>query len=173
MDPVKGLGDLVAAMREIGARTTAHLLLVGDGPARRSTEALVRRDGLTARVHFLGERSDVPSCLRAADLFVFPSYTEGLPNALLEAMAAGLAVVTTDIPGCRDLITHEREGLLVPSGSPSAFAAAITRLLEDPALGQRLGQAARAKVQQGYGLAACCARWAGLYAACLRTRTEI
>jgi glycosyltransferase involved in cell wall biosynthesis len=76
-------------------------------------------------------------------MFVFPSRTEGLPNALLEAMAAGKPIVTTDVPGCRDLITHEQTGLLVPYGDARALAGAIVRIFSDPSLSARFGQESR------------------------------
>ncbi|MFQ5491192.1 MAG: glycosyltransferase, partial [Phycisphaerae bacterium] len=94
-------------------------------------------------IHLLRVRNDVPSILRSADVFVFPSRTEGLPNALMEAMAAGLPIVTTGAPGCRDLIQPGVTGLVVPIDDAKALAAAVQRLLSAPTFGDRLGAAAR------------------------------
>jgi glycosyltransferase involved in cell wall biosynthesis len=105
---------------------------------------------LSSHVHLLGARSDVPALLRAADVFAFPSRTEGLPNALLEAMAASCAIVTTDVPGCRDLIRDEENGLAVPHGNAGALASAIRRLLDERPLAARLGAAAAATVERDW-----------------------
>ncbi|MDO8632332.1 MAG: glycosyltransferase [Phycisphaerales bacterium] len=142
LDPVKGLDVLIRAFEPLARETNAHLLLVGGGALRDGLERLVRERTLESRVYFLGPRTDVPSLLKTADLFVFPSRTEGLPNALLEAMAAGCPIVTTDVPGCRDLITHEESGLLVPYGDTSALAGAMRRLLCDQSTAGRFAEAA-------------------------------
>ena len=163
MDPVKRLGDLVEAFSRLNVNAPLHLLLVGDGPERARVEAQIRRPGLEQRVHLPGFRSDVPALLAAADLFAFPSLTEGLPNALLEAMASGLPVVAGAVPGCAELIDNLINGLLVAPASPEALARGITRLLDDAVLASRLGRAARAKVLDSYTQAACHRRYTALY----------
>jgi len=90
----------------------------------------------------MGVRDDVPEILKACDLFVFPSHTEGMPNALLEAMAAGCAIVCTDVPGNRDLITDGETGLTVPARDSNALADAVVKLLGSRDLSDRLGAAA-------------------------------
>ncbi len=146
LDPIKGLDVLIRAFAMLDRGLNAHLLLAGEGPRRARLLEQARQAGLSDRVHLLGARRDVPSLLRLADVFAFPSRTEGLPNALLEAMAAGCAIVTTDVPGCRDLITHERDGLLVPWGDAAALADGLRRLLSDRVLAARLGESAGASV---------------------------
>jgi glycosyltransferase involved in cell wall biosynthesis len=139
---VKGLDHLVEAFAALRLDPEAHLVLAGDGPIRNTLAIKVHRLGLEARVHLLGPRRDVCSLLKAADVFAFPSRAEGLPNALLEAMAAGCPIVATDVAGCRDLIEHERNGLLVPYGDSRALTDALDRLLNDSTLALQLGRRA-------------------------------
>ncbi len=139
LDPVKGLDDLLDAFSIVRRHHDAHLVLLGDGPegprlARRSGEP-----GLAGCVTWAGVRADVPRWLKSCDLFVFPSRTEGRPNALIEAMAAGCAIVCTAIPGNLQLITHERNALTVPMGDVAALASGIRTLLGDPQHRRRLG----------------------------------
>lgn len=125
----------------------AHLCLVGDGGTFRNVEPDLRRQAarlaIEASVHFAGRVKDVTDHLLAADVFVLPSSTEGMSNALLEAMAAGLPIVATGIPGNSDLIRDGDNGVLVEPGDPAAAAAAVSRLLSAPEQAARLGQAAR------------------------------
>jgi len=150
LDPIKGLDLLLRAFARIDPARRAHLLLAGDGPIRPQIEQTVAALGLTERVHLLGTRSDVPSLLKAADVYTLPSRTEGLPNALLEAMAAGVPIVTTDAPGCRDLIEDKRTGLVVPYGDIDALAAALSDLLTDPARAAELGHNALVEVTNNW-----------------------
>lgn len=124
----------------------AHLLLVGDGHLRKAMERKVRIEGIP-RVRFLGFRKDVPQLLHATDIFVLPSRREGLPRSIMEAMAAGKPVVATDVRGSRDLVEHEVTGLLVQLGDVEGLAQAILRLIRDPELRQRMGQAGREKIK--------------------------
>lgn len=94
---------------------------------------------------WLGHVEDMPQLLRSVDAVVLPSYREGLPKGLIEAAASGLPLVASDVPGCRDVITHDEDGLLVPARDSRQLADAILRLLQDPELRVRLGSAARAK----------------------------
>lgn len=162
LDPVKGLDDLVDALVLLDD-PRIHLVLCGDGPHESALQSRIARQGLTERVRFLGRRMDIPNLLASSDVFVFPSLTEGLPNALLEAMAAGLPIVTTDVPGCRDLIADGRTGLLVSPCRPRELAEAVQRLTADRALGRRLGHAARNHVARHYDMEAYVQRYAALY----------
>jgi glycosyltransferase involved in cell wall biosynthesis len=101
-------------------------------------------------------------------VFVFPSRTEGLPNALLEAMAAACPIVTTDVPGCRDLIVNGQTGLVVPYGDTPALAAAMRRLLRDDALAARLGTQASEVVETEWNIRQTYAAYAALYEEALR-----
>ena len=103
-----------------------------------------------------------------ADVFLFCSRTEGLPNALLEAMAAGLPIVATDVPGCRDLITDGQTGLLAAKGSVGQIARAVEMLLDDPSRGRELGARARFWVRANLDIAGLADRWMRFYASVVR-----
>jgi len=172
LDPVKGLDHLLTAFEHVAAERNAHLLLAGEGPLCDHLAKRITSLSLSDRVHLLGARRDVPSLLRTADVFVFPSRTEGLPNALLEAMAAGCAIVATDVPGCGDLIVHERTGLLVPYGDTSALADSVVRVLGDRSLAAELGRNAWREVSQHWHLRETFERYAAVYAEVLPPRGE-
>jgi glycosyltransferase involved in cell wall biosynthesis len=146
----KGLDVLIEALVSgEGALMTWPLTLVGDGPERPALERQVRDRRLAERVRFMGYRSDPQTFLQQAAVFVLPSRFEGMPNALLEAMAAGLAVVVTDAsPGPLEVVDDGVTGLVVPSQAPQALAAALERLAVDPALRARLGAAAQTRLRQ-------------------------
>jgi glycosyltransferase involved in cell wall biosynthesis len=153
LHPSKGLASLIDAWKPIVARwPNAQLWLVGAGPDRVRLEAQIESTGLKSRVVPAGSFDSVMELLAAADLFVLPSLDGCMPVALLEAMAAGLPVVTTDIPGHRDLVTDDETGLLVPPGDPPALTGAISRLLDDPATAHRLGAAARNHAAEHFSL---------------------
>jgi glycosyltransferase involved in cell wall biosynthesis len=97
----------------------------------------------TNRVEWWGWQDDMPAALAQTDIFCLPSYREGVPNALLEACASGLPIVTTDVPGCRDVVQHNVNGLLVPPQNPRALANALETLLNDSGLRSTMGQAGR------------------------------
>ncbi len=130
------------------------LLIAGDGAHRAELEQQAGQLSLgEASVRFLGARSDVNELLRAADFFVLPSDTEGLPLSVLEAMAHGLPVVASNVGGIPELIEHDKEGLLVPPADPKALAAAIRTIAEDSALRRRLGEAGRRRASGEFSLA--------------------
>jgi glycosyltransferase involved in cell wall biosynthesis len=143
--PQKGIDVLIGALAQTTGPACGWMqTLVGDGPEREALELQVRQAGLQKRVRFLGFRPDPQTFLLQASVFVLPSRFEGMPNALLEAMAAGLAVVVTDAsPGPLEVVKHGVSGLIVPSDNPSALAAALDQLAADPGLRERLGTAAR------------------------------
>jgi glycosyltransferase involved in cell wall biosynthesis len=125
-----------------------RFLLAGDGPERSELEEKIQRAELGDRVMLLGYREDIPKLLECCDVFAFPSLDEGLPLAVLEAMAAGRPVVASAIPSVAEVITHGQTGLLVPPGDPVLLAQAIQSLLKDSALVDRLTVAARQLVER-------------------------
>ena len=148
--PQKGIDVLIRALAQTtGATRDWTLTLVGDGPEREALERQVLQAGLQEKVHFLGYRPDPQTFLLQAGVFVLPSRFEGMPNALLEAMAAGLAVVVTDAsPGPLEVVEAGVSGLVVPSDEPAALADALDRLAAQPQLRERLGAAAREALRQ-------------------------
>lgn len=145
----KGLAEYVDAARELRAEgRDIEFLLAGDpdpGNPAAVPEATVRGWVDEGVVRWLGHVDDMPALFRSVDAVVLPSYREGLPKGLIEAGASGLPLVTTDVPGCREVVSDGEDGLLVPVKSAQALAAAVARLHDDPALCARLGAAARAK----------------------------
>ena len=169
LDPVKGLAILLDAFDTIRRQTGAHLLLAGSGPMHAALVERISDLAMTDCVHLLGTRGDIPRLLQTADVFVFPSRTEGLPNALLEAMAVPCPIVTTDVPGCRDLIEHEKTGLVVPYGDPATLAASIKRLLNEPELARRLARRASEAVERDWHSNRMFEAYASVYAEILNT----
>jgi glycosyltransferase involved in cell wall biosynthesis len=146
--PVKGTNVMLQAWQMARRhRADARLGLVGDGPERASLEALAHNLGIADSVVFWGNTRDTPAFYSEADLFVLSSLEEGMPNALLEAMASGLACIASDLPGTRGIIDHGRSGLLVPPGDPAALCSAMLQLLGNPDQRNNLGLAARKQVQ--------------------------
>jgi glycosyltransferase involved in cell wall biosynthesis len=163
LNPVKDLGTLLDAFAALATRGSfrTQLYLVGDGPERGMLEA--RRDalGLGERVTFLGARSDVSEVLTAADAFVMSSKSEGLPMALLEAMAAGVPCIATAVGGIPDLFGDDR-GLSVPAQDALALADAMAAIVRSPELRQRLVSNATANLVSHYALDAIANRYLGL-----------
>ncbi len=164
LDPVKGFEEMLSAFAQVVRVRPANLLLAGEGAYRARIEELIGERGLTNRVHLLGVRHDVARLLHAANAFLFGSRTEGLPNAVLEAMAAGLPIVATAAPGCRDLLRHGVTGLLSPVGDVERLAHNLRAVLDDRRLADALGRSACRWVRDHADLAACVAHWTDLYA---------
>jgi glycosyltransferase involved in cell wall biosynthesis len=145
--PQKQVKDLIWASDLLKViRDDVHLLIVGDGPHRDRLERFRRQVRIEDKVHLLGERNDVPRLLPHFDVLCLASSYEGMPNVIMEAMAAGRPVVATEIPGNRDLVVPGQTGFLVPIGDRAAFARNILKLLDDEELNRRLGEAGRQRV---------------------------
>jgi len=153
LDRAKGLTDLVAAWEELAARRPeARLWLAGEGPYHKDLEGQIEARGLSGRVVLAGVFDSVDEILAAADVFVLPSQEEGMSLALLEAMAAGVPVVASDIPGNRNLITHGQEGLLVPLHAVNLLRSAIVQVWDQPEQARQRAAAARKLVVGRYSL---------------------
>lgn len=143
--------------------SSARLVMVGDGPLRPTLEARARDLGLNGAVRFLGAVPRAASFLPHFDVFVLSSVWEGMSNSLLEAMAAGRPVVATRVGGNPEVVVDGETGLLVPPRDPRALADAVLRLLGDPALAGRLGEAARRRVESQFTLEQMVSRMQELY----------
>lgn len=162
----KGYRFLLSALAQLIAEdpaTPAQLVLLGDGELRQELENQAQAEGIAKHVVFAGFRSDVAAVLRAVDIVVFSSLYEGLPIALLEAMAAGCCLVVTDIPGNLDAVRHEDEALVVPAGKSGPLARALARLITDTGLRTALGAGARRRFEQSFTAAAMVGRYERLY----------
>jgi starch synthase (maltosyl-transferring) len=168
IEPQKGLNVLLDAARDVARhRADWHLAIVGAGPDASRLRAQAERDPVLAnRVHWLGRREDVPGLLKGADLLVLPSLWEGMPNVVLEAMAARRAVVATRVEGSEELIEHGRTGWLVPPGDSPALVQALLDAHSDVDRLARMGEAGRARVEANHTpeciVAAYERHWAGI-----------
>lgn len=153
LDPVKDHMTVIKCLQTLhGSGKHMHLILAGNGPLRTELEHAAIAAGLNAYVHFLGLRADVPAILADADIFLLSSLTEGLSNALLEAMAGGKPVVATRVGGNPEVIVDGVTGFLVPVGDSAAMGAAILRLSESPGLRAAMGAAGRERVASHFSL---------------------
>lgn len=155
----KGLPILLEAVARLDGAT---LDLVGDGPERKILEARTQALDISGRVRFFGYQTQqqIREILRQTDVFVMSSFTEGVPVVLMEAMAAGVPVVATQVGGIPELVHDGHNGLLVAPGDANAAAAAIRRLLEDPDLRNRFGVAGREKVEREFNIQVECQKLA-------------
>ncbi len=164
LDPQKGLLDLLQAARLLhDSSPDLHWLIVGEGPQRSQLEQQISATGLQQCVHLLGRREDVPCLMKTADLFVLASHWEGMPNVVLEAMAAGLPVLSTQVEGVAELVEAGNTGVVVPIGDPQAICLAIQSLLNDPNHARTMAQRAFHKVSHEYAWDRVADAYAALY----------
>ena len=162
--PVKGHKHLIDALSLLHVRhPRVHVAIAGRGDLADTLQASARQLGLSHRFHLLGLRSDIPALLAAADVFVLPSLSEGLPLALLEAMFAGRPIVASDVGQVAEALAHGAAGVLVEPASAAALAAALDRVLSDPLEASRLGDWAARRARMEYNLQLMVERYALLY----------
>jgi glycosyltransferase involved in cell wall biosynthesis len=167
----KGIADLLAAAPAVLARVPgARFVVVGDGPLAAGLRTEAARAGLDGRFRLETGPVDLPALYRAADLFVLPSRFEGLPLALLEAMAAGVPVIATRTTGSDEVVEDGRTGTLVPVGDPAALAEAIARALTYPEGTRGWAEAARARVRERFDASRMADETARVYEQVLRAR---
>jgi glycosyltransferase involved in cell wall biosynthesis len=153
MTEIKRVDDLLAAFATLRARRVdAHLALAGDGPLRLELERLARELGVAERTHFIGLQEEVAPLYGAADVVALTSRNEGTPVTLIEALAAGTPVVSTDVGGVRDVVRDGETGLLVEAGDTDAIASAFARLAAEPSLRRAFAEAGRADVRTRYSV---------------------
>jgi glycosyltransferase involved in cell wall biosynthesis len=167
----KGVVEFVQAARLLEERRCSARFVLA-GPLDPSNRAALSEDELTdltagTNVTWLGQVRDMPELYRRAHIVCLPSYREGLPKSLIEACAAGRAIVTTDVPGCRAVVTHGVNGLLVPLRNAPALADALQQLAGDPELRVRLGAAGRRLAERDFGVVAVIEQTLGLYSRAL------
>ncbi|HEY2434199.1 MAG TPA: glycosyltransferase [Vicinamibacterales bacterium] len=162
--PEKAIDSLIDAFSTVQrAIPNCRLVIVGDGPERESLHARVRELRLESRVEFAGHQQSVERFVRDFDLFVLPSRTEGIPLAMLEAMATGIPVVATAVGGVPEVIVNGESGVLVAPNDSLALSAALIRVLSDPTLRARLGESGAKQVRGSFSLASMAARYRALY----------
>jgi len=164
--PVKGHAVLLRALAELeeqGGAPAWRLAIAGRGEEEQRLRDMAADAGIASRVHLLGFRSDAPDILAGADLFVMPSLSEGLPLALVEAMATGLPIIASDVGGIPEVVAPDAEAVLVPVASPPALAAAIRSLLADPARRAAIGSAAQRRAYRDFSVATMATAYEALY----------
>lgn len=138
----KGIFELMTALTRLNSkRDYVHLLIIGSGPERRAIQDIVDLYNIGGKVHIMGERlhSEIPKYLSAADIFALPSYTEGLPNVVLEAMSCSLPVIATRVGGIPEVVEEGKSGILIERKNVDALSKAIERLIEDESLAKKMG----------------------------------
>jgi glycosyltransferase involved in cell wall biosynthesis len=164
--PVKGHAVLLRALAELeeqGGAPRWRLAIAGRGEDEQRLRSIADDAGIASRIHLLGFRSDAPDILAAGDVFVLPSLSEGLPLALIEAMATGLAIVASDVGGIPEVVARGQEALLVPAASPTALTAAIRALLDDPVRRAALGAAAQRRAHRDFSVTSMTDAYEALY----------
>jgi len=164
LSPVKNFELLIQVIPEINhTGLYPKVLFVGDGPSRPNLESLTKQYGLEKQIIFLGDRSDVPDLLNVMDIFILTSFSEGLSNSIMEAMAAGLPVVATNVGGNPELVIHNETGFLFPSQDASILAQQIIELTNDPEKRHRMGLAGRKRMEEFFTLEKMIRNYENLY----------
>lgn len=159
----KGTHDLIAAFAKVKEQTPAKLklLIVGDGPYRKELERLAQKSGCGGDVLFLGQKNqkEVAEILSISDIFVNPSYSEGLPTSVMEAASVGLPTIATDVGGTREVINNGNTGILIEPHQPQQIVERITSLIRDSKTASKLGMAARNLISQKFDWAEVTEQW--------------
>jgi sugar transferase (PEP-CTERM/EpsH1 system associated) len=167
LNPVKRLDVLLQAMASLD---DAYVVIVGDGAERVRLETLSNELGLAERVRFAGQQDDVRPWLAALDVFALTSDWEGMPNAVLEAMAAGLPVIATAVGGTPEVVVDDVTGLLIPPRDPGTLVQAIRHLSRDPDLRRNMGQAGQRRVEQYFSIEETVRKTEALYTTLLQEK---
>jgi glycosyltransferase involved in cell wall biosynthesis len=160
----KALDLLLKAFAEVrNAAAGMKMLIVGSGPEEEALRALAGRLGIMPQCCFLPSTADVTAALSSIDIFVHSSLSEGLPNAVMEAMACGCAVAASRVGGCPELIEDDGHGLLFRPGDLGGMAAALRRLIAQPELRRKMANAASARIREQFSISASAGRMSDIY----------
>lgn len=151
LDPQKDPELAITAFEQLAVnRPDWHFLMVGRGPMESELQSRCSRSSVASRIHLAGQRSDVPELMRASALLVLPSRFEGMPNVVLEAMAAGLPTIVSEVEGVREVVEDHRTGWLVEPGSDDSLVQALAELMDDEATRSDIGCASQESVAKGF-----------------------
>ena len=163
MDPVKNLETFVEVVARVHSQRRLRALLLGDGPAYSKIKTEVNKRGLEGVVHFAGWSDKVSAWLKASDVLLFPSWTEGAPNVVLEAMACRCPVVASNVAACPEFITTGRNGVLCSPNDVDGFVRSVLGLLADPLLRKRYADVAYDQLSAGYSIQDVVCQWRAAY----------
>lgn len=161
---------LVAARKVIDKFANLKLIIVGDGPAKDDLITFAQKLGISEHVEFTGKQLDIEEVLARTDIFVLPSYSEGLSIAVIEAMASGIPVIATSVGGIPELVTDRVSGILVPVYNAEAIAEAIVYLIENPRERQRMGENGKTVAQEKFDVMMMVQKIESLYGSCRNHR---
>ncbi|MFC1754978.1 glycosyltransferase [Thermoproteota archaeon] len=145
--PRKGIDTMLESLSKLPDKKV-ELLLVGEGPSKQEYQKMAKKLGVAERVKFLGWRHDIPELMKTSDALFLPSRGEGLPGIVMEAMAAGLPVVASDIPCIPDLVENDKTGFLCEENDVRAFSTAIRKICANPKLADKMGKGGKFKIKQ-------------------------
>lgn len=161
--PTLARAFVLALQQQPALRQRLRLVMVGDGPLRAESLAILEAAGMMDLAWLPGERNDVADVMRGLDCFALPSLAEGISNTILEAMASGLPVLATNVGGNADLVDHGRSGEIVPAANVEALAASLQGMANNPARASAMGVEGRALVERQFSMQAMVATYQGLY----------
>lgn len=160
----KGHKYLLEAFEEVFEQhTDMHLILAGEGPERGNITSQISSYASQNNIHLLGRRSDIPELLKISHIFVLPTFYEGMSNAIQEAMASSLAIISTDIPENKYLLTPDIDSILVPTKDSESLKKAILRLLENPELRVALSKESHTTIQNSFSIQKTALKWEELF----------
>jgi glycosyltransferase involved in cell wall biosynthesis len=169
----KGLEYLLDALPYLkGEFKSIKLLIVGEGSLVEELKERAKKNNIFDNILFTGKRRDIPEILASINIFVMPSIAEGFPNALLEAMAMGKPIVTTEVGGIPEIVKNKFNGLLVPPRDTVSLSKAIKELISNDQLAAKLGQAASNLVHDNLSIKAIAQKWQSLYLSILKEKAR-